>query len=164
LSSDGKLRSDYLPQWAHASSALATELDAIDAACSARLAAELARETASSRAFLFSHPVPAMASTIRTPMPANVFFMRITSLRCVSGSGACYLRILGAQLAAADSQRLTAASADRAAASARVAAACACSTSLRPTQPTPMVPTRASIVMLAPNLRAFIPTHLLCPE
>src|SRR5262249_27579905 len=80
--------------------------------------------------------------------------------------GACHLRIWAPleQLAAADSQRLTAASAERAAASAREAAACACSTSRRLAQPLPMVPTRASIAMLAPNVRAFIPTHLLCPE
>ena len=40
----------------------------------------------------------------------------------------------------------------------------ACSTSFLPAQPIAIVLTSASAAMLAPNLRAFIPTHLLCPE
>jgi hypothetical protein len=49
----------------------------------------------------------------------------------------------------------------RAASSARVAAASARSTSFFDAHPIVIVPISASAAMLAPNLRAFIPTHLL---
>src|SRR5262249_20625732 len=138
-------------------------------ASSARVAAALARFTASVNLLLGSQPVPSAPTSSNAPMPASAFFMRITSLLNVCGSGAHYLRRLprldaASQRAAADSTRLAAASARRDASSARVAAAFACSTSFLPTQPTAIVPTSASAAKLAPNLRAFIPTHLLCPE
>src|SRR5262245_35483243 len=77
-----------------------------------------------------------------------------------------YLRRRGpadSQREAAASHRPVAASARRAASSARVAAALACSTSFLPAHPIAIVLTSASAAMLAPNLRAVIPTHLLCP-